>query len=98
MSNQLVLVLDFGGQYKELIARRVRECNVYSLIKPGNIPLEEIKAMIPSESFYRRSRQCLPGRLPEVRSRAFRLRNTDSRNMLRNSAYAILNRRNGHLL
>ena len=47
MSNQLVLVLDFGGQYKELIARRVRECNVYSLIKPGNIPLEEIKAMNP---------------------------------------------------
>lgn len=47
MSNQLVLVLDFGGQYKELIARRVRECNVYSLIKPGNMPLDEIKAMNP---------------------------------------------------
>ena len=43
MSNQLVLVLDFGGQYKELIARRVRECNVYSLIKPGNMPLDEIR-------------------------------------------------------
>ena len=36
MSNQTILVLDFGGQYKELIARRVRECNVLSLIKPGN--------------------------------------------------------------
>ena len=40
MSNQTILVLDFGGQYKELIARRVRECNVLSLIKPGNLPIE----------------------------------------------------------
>ena len=47
MSNQTILVLDFGGQYKELIARRVRECNVLSLIKPGNLPLEEIRAMNP---------------------------------------------------
>ncbi len=29
MQNQRVLVLDFGGQYNQLIARRVRECNVY---------------------------------------------------------------------
>ena len=47
MSNQTILVLDFGGQYKELIARRVRECNVLSLIKPGNLPIEEIRAMNP---------------------------------------------------
>ena len=31
MENQLVLVLDFGGQYNQLIARRVRECGVYIL-------------------------------------------------------------------
>ena len=47
MSNQTILVLDFGGQYKELIARRVRECNVLSLIKPGNLPIEEIRAINP---------------------------------------------------
>lgn len=47
MENQLVIVLDFGGQYKELIARRVRECDVASVIKPGDMSLEDIKALNP---------------------------------------------------
>ena len=47
MANQLVLVLDFGGQYKELIARRVRECHVASEIKPGRTPISEIKKLAP---------------------------------------------------
>ncbi len=47
MENQLVLVLDFGGQYKELIARRIRECRVLSQIRPGNMPIEEIRALAP---------------------------------------------------
>ncbi len=45
--NQKVLVLDFGGQYKELIARRVRELNVLSIVKPGGISAEEIKKIAP---------------------------------------------------
>jgi len=47
MANQVVLVLDFGGQYKELIARRARECRVASVIKPGRTPINEIKELNP---------------------------------------------------
>ncbi|MBS6216175.1 MAG: glutamine-hydrolyzing GMP synthase [Clostridiales bacterium] len=47
MSHQLVIVLDFGGQYNQLIARRVRECGVYCEVKPYTTPLEELKAQRP---------------------------------------------------
>lgn len=47
MKNELVLILDFGGQYNQLIARRVRECNVYSEVVPYSISLEKIKEKNP---------------------------------------------------
>lgn len=47
MKNQKILILDFGGQYNQLIARRVRECNVYCEVKPFGTSLEEIKAFAP---------------------------------------------------
>ena len=44
---QTVLILDFGGQYKELIARRVRECSVYSIVKAGDLTAEQVQELNP---------------------------------------------------
>src|SRR5210317_2410448 len=42
-----VLVLDFGSQYTQLIARRIRELNVFSVILPWDIAVEKIKSLNP---------------------------------------------------
>ncbi|MBR5943958.1 MAG: glutamine-hydrolyzing GMP synthase, partial [Lachnospiraceae bacterium] len=47
MTNEMIIVLDFGGQYNQLIARRVRECNVYAEVCPYTLSLDEIKAKNP---------------------------------------------------
>ncbi len=47
MDKELVIVLDFGGQYNQLVARRVRECNVYCEIYSYRTDLNKIKEMNP---------------------------------------------------
>ena len=47
MKKELVIVIDFGGQYNQLVARRVRECNVYCEIYSYKTDIEKIKAMNP---------------------------------------------------
>jgi len=47
VDRELVIVLDFGGQYNQLIARRVRECNIYCEVHPYTLSLDEIKAKNP---------------------------------------------------
>ena len=43
MNREMVIVLDFGGQYNQLVARRVRECNVYCEIYSYRNAIEKIK-------------------------------------------------------
>ena len=64
-NHQLVLVLDFGGQYNQLIARRVREHNVFCEVKPYKTSIEEIKAHEPDRHYlHRRPEQRLSRKRP----------------------------------
>ena len=47
MEKEMIIVMDFGGQYNQLIARRVRECNVYCEVYPHTLSLEKIREMNP---------------------------------------------------
>ena len=54
MQNETVIVLDFGGQYNQLIARRVRECNVYCEVMSYKNSIEKIKEKVTQENFIKK--------------------------------------------
>lgn len=57
MEKEMIIVLDFGGQYNQLIARRVRECNVYCEVHPYDMGLDKIKEMNPKNYINRWTKQ-----------------------------------------
>ena len=68
MQQETVIVLDFGGQYNQLIARRVRECNVYCEIYSYRTDLAKIKAKNPKGIIFTGGPNSayLPGSLPSI--------------------------------
>ena len=52
MNQEKIVVIDFGGQYNQLVARRVRECNVYCEIYSYKTDLEQIRAMVDRGEYF----------------------------------------------
>lgn len=75
MKHEFVLVLDFGGQYNQLIARRVRECNVYCEVKAyNNITVDEIKKLEPKGIIFTGGPQSVYGeKAPSVDKEIFEI-------------------------
>ena len=70
MDREMIIVLDFGGQYNQLIARRVRECSVYCEVHPHTMSLEKIKEMNPKGIIFTGPTACT-GRIPPGAVRKF---------------------------
>ena len=88
MKRETVVVLDFGGQYNQLIARRVRECNVYCEIYSYKTDIEKIKEIQPKGIIFTGG----PNSVyledsPKYAEEIYQLANSDSWNLLRIRAY-----------
>ena len=88
VKNELVIVLDFGGQYNQLVARRVRECNVYCEIYSYKTDIEKIKAMNPKGIILTGGpNSCYEAGFTDIFRRTVQTRNSGSGTLLRRAAY-----------
>ncbi len=91
-----VLVLDFGAQYGQLIARRVRECRVYSQLVPHDISVDEIKARAPKGLIFSGGPMSVyVDGAPRPDPRLYELGIPDPRHLLRRPAHGAAARRHG---
>ena len=92
----LILILDFGGQYTQLIARRVREQKVYSEIHPFNVPLAKIRELAPRGIILSGGpASCYDPARAEDLERGLRAGRADPRHLLRHAADRADFRRQG---
>ena len=71
MSQEMIVIVDFGGQYNQLIARRVRESNVYCVVKPYTTPFEELMALNPKGFIFTGVRTAFICRIHRTRIQEF---------------------------
>lgn len=94
MEKEIVLVLDFGGQYNQLIARRVRENNVYCEVMAYNTSIEKIKEINPKGIIFTGGPDVANAEgAPLCDKEIYNLRNSNFRNMLWSSNDSIFVRR-----
>ncbi len=96
VTHQTIIVLDFGSQYTQLIARRLRELSVYSEIWPPDTPAETIRARNPVGIILSGGPKSVSdaGRA-DVRPGALRARPAGARHLLRHAAHGAHARRRG---
>ena len=96
MKNQLVLVVDFGGQYNQLIVRRVRNLGVYAEMVPADITAEKIREKNPIGIIFTGGPASVFGEdYPQGHERDIFARSARSGNMLRYAAYSASAGRRG---
>ena len=87
MRRDLIIILDFGAQYSQLIARRVREQKVYSEIHPFNLPLARIRELAPRGIILSGGpASCYDEDAPKVSAELFDLGHSDPGHLLRRAA------------
>ena len=96
VSHQTILVLDFGSQYTQLIARRLRELSVYSEIVPFNTPLETLRAKDPAGIILSGGPKSVSeAGAPKCDAGSLRARRAGARHLLRHAADDRRARRRG---